>query len=125
MKKIIILAVAALIALVSCTPESKLSGSWKGESATITASGASITMNLEEMGVSAVVTFNNGTATIVTTSDGYTSTENVKYTVSGSTLILEDEAPVEYSIKGKTLTLTGDGELFDSEGTVVMTFNKI
>ena len=82
-------------------------------------------MNLEEMGVSAVVTFNNGTATIVTTSDGYTSTENVKYTVSGSTLILEDEAPVEYSIKGKTLTLTGDGELFDSEGTVVMTFKKI
>lgn len=125
MKKLIILAVAMLMALVSCTPESKLTGSWNGESITMEASGASITMNLAEMKMSIVLTFDNGTATVVSTTEGETSTETLKYTVSGNTIVVENEAPIEYSIKGKTLTLTGDGELFDSPGKVTITFQKI
>ena len=122
MKKILIIAVAALMGLVSCTKESQLIGSWKLESTTIVNEGVEMTISAEEAKVDEVFNFKpDGKVEHIVNgkSDG-----DAMYTVSGKTLtLIEDQGAIlfEYSVKGKTLTLIGD-----IEGVkVTMNFKKI
>ena len=98
MKKILILAVAALLGLVSCSKEHQLIGTW--ELTTVVTEGVTIDAKAVEMDVT--ITFKAGGAATVT-SDGYS--EVVTYAVSGDTLTLDGQI-FTISIKGKTLTAT-------------------
>ena len=122
MKRFLIIAVAALMGLVSCTKESQLIGSWKLESTTIVNEGVEMTISAEEAKVDEVYLFKaDGKVEHIVNgkSDG-----DAMYTVSGKTLtLIEDEGAIlfEYSVKGRTLTLIGD-----IEGVkVTMNFKKI
>ena len=122
MKRFLIIAVAALMGLVSCTKESQLIGSWKLESTTIVNEGVEMTISAEEAGVDEVFIFKpDGKIEHIVNgkSDG-----DAMYTVSGKTLtLIEDQGAIlfEYSVKGRTLTLIGD-----IEGVkVTMNFKKI
>ena len=122
MKRFLIIAVAALMGLVSCTKESQLIGSWKLESTTIANEGVEMTISAEEAKVDEVFVFKpDGKVEHIVNgkSDG-----DAMYTVSGKTLtLIEDQGAIlfEYSVKGRTLTLIGD-----IEGVkVTMNFKKI
>ena len=122
MKRFLIIAVAALMGLVSCTKESQLIGSWKLESTTIVNEGVETTISAEEAKVDEVFNFKpDGKVEHIVNGkiDG-----DAMYTVSGKTLtLIEDQGAIlfEYSVKGRTLTLIGD-----IEGVkVTMNFKKI
>ena len=123
MKRFLIIAVAALMGLVSCTKESQLIGSWKLESTTIVNEGVEMTISAEEAGVDEVFIFKpDGKIEHIVNGK---SEGDAMYTVSGKTLtlIFEDDGAIlfEYSVKGRTLTLIGD-----IEGVkVTMNFKKI
>lgn len=122
MKRFLIIAVAALMGLVSCTKESQLIGSWKLESTTIVSEGVEMTISAEEAKVDEVFIFkSDGKVEHIVNGK---SEGDAMYTVSGKTLtLIEDEGAIlfEYSVKGRTLTLIGD-----IEGVkVTMNFKKI
>ena len=123
MKRFLIIAVAALMGLVSCTKESQLIGSWKLESTTIVNEGVEMTISAEEAKVDEVFLFKaDGKVEHIVNGK---SEGDAMYTVSGKTLtlIFEDDGAIlfEYSVKGRTLTLSGD-----IEGVkVTMNFKKI
>ena len=113
MKRFLIIAVAALMGLVSCTKESQLIGRWKFDSATVVNNGVEMTISAEKAGlVDAVFNFKPG-GKVENIINGEIEGEAI-YTVSGNTLTLhieDDEAmSYEYSVKGRTLTLIGDFE---------------
>lgn len=112
MKRFLIIAVAALMGLVSCTKESQLIGSWKFDSATVVNNGVEMTISAEKAGLDVVFIFKPG-GKVENILDGESEGEAI-YTVSGNTLTLhieDDEAmSYEYSVKGRTLTLIGDFE---------------
>lgn len=122
MKRFLIIAVAALMGLVSCTKESQLIGSWKLESTTIVNEGVEMTISAEDAKVDEVFIFKpDGKVEHIVNGK---SEGDAMYTVSGKTLtLIEDEGAIlfEYSVKGRTLTLIGD-----IEGVkVTMNFKKI
>ena len=112
MKRFLIIAVAALMGLVSCTKESQLIGSWKLESTTIVDNGVEVTISAEEAEMDIVFIFKPD-GKVENILDGESEGEAI-YTVSGNTLTLhvEDEGSMsyEYSVNGRTLTLIGDFE---------------
>ena len=112
MKRFLIIAVAALMGLVSCTKESQLIGSWKFDSATVANNGVEMTISAEEAGLDVVFIFKPD-GKVENIIDGESEGEAI-YTVSGKTLTLhvEDEGDMsyEYSVNGRTLTLIGDFE---------------
>ena len=112
MKKLLILAVAAIMSLVSCTKEDQLIGTW--ELTTVQAEG--ITVDAKTYGLDITITFTAG-GVVTMTQDGYTAEGT--YAVAGNTLILDDES-FAFTLEGKTLTLTvtEDGE------TLAMIFTK-
>ena len=98
MKKILILAIAALLGLVSCSKELQLIGTW--ELTSVESEG--ITIEPSKLGMNITITFKaGGVATL--TSDG--ESEEVTYAVAGNTLTLDGEN-IPFTIQGKTLTLT-------------------
>ena len=112
MKRFLIIAVAALMGLVSCTKESQLIGSWKLDSTTVVDNGVEVTISAEEAKVDEVFNFKpDGKVEHIVNGkiDG-----DAMYTVSGNTLTLhvEDEGSMsyEYSVTGRTLTLIGEYE---------------
>ena len=123
MKRFLIIAVAALMGLVSCTKESQLIGSWKLESTTVVNNGVETTISAETVGEDAVFIFKPG-GKVENILNGESEGEAM-YTVSGNTLTLhiEDEGVMsyEYSVKGRTLTLIGEFEGVK----VTMNFKKI
>lgn len=112
MKRFLIIAVAALMGLVSCTKESQLIGSWKVESTTIVDNGVEVTISAEQAKLDVVFIFKPG-GKVENIVNGELEGEAM-YTVSGNTLTLhvEDEGAMsyEYSVKGRTLTLIGEFE---------------
>ena len=105
MKKFLILAVAALLGLVSCSKELQLIGTW--ELTSIESEG--VTVDAAKFGMVMTVTFKaDGVATLTLNGE----TESTTYAVSGNTLTLDGET-FPFTISGKTLTLTmtEDGEV--------------
>ena len=125
MRKIITLFATMIICLVACSPESKITGSWEGESITVKAAGTSLDINLIEKNISVILTFDNkGTVTMVTKQNGMTETEAEPYSITDDTLTIGD-VTTSYSLKGNTLIISGKGDLVEIDGEVSMRFKKI
>ena len=107
-----ILAVAALLGLVSCSKELQLIGTW--ELTSVESQG--VTIDAAKFGMDMTVTFKAGGVATLTLNG---ETESTTYAVSGNTLTLDGET-VPFTIKGKTLTLT----MTEGGETAKMIFTK-
>ena len=133
MKRFLILtALTAVLGLTSCEkePSKAIVGTWEATTVEMSISGMKMEMDITEMGSEMKITFkDNGTATIMETSEGESMNLDFSYSVEGNTLILEAEgdlAEIPITIEKDHMTWTMDGEMLDEPGAnIVIHFEKI
>ena len=133
MKRFLILtALMAVLGLTSCEkePSKAIVGTWEATTVEMSISGMKMEMDITEMGSEMKITFkDNGTATIMETSEGESMSMDFSYSVEGNTLILEAEgdlAEIPITIEKDHMTWTMDGEMLDEPGAnIVIHFEKI
>ena len=133
MKRFLILtALMAVLGLTSCEkePSKAIVGTWEATTVEMSISGMKMEMDITEMGSEMKITFkDNGTATIMETSEGESMNLDFSYSVEGNTLILEAEgdlAEIPITIEKDHMTWTMDGEMLDEPGAnIVIHFEKI
>lgn len=122
MKKILTIVIAMLAIITSCTKESRLQGSWKLDSLTMSSGKESgLHLSAEEMGINVILTFKSG-GVVEITAEGETHSSN--YTADKDHIIIDGEA-IQYSIKGKYLTVYYNDNTDLFEGNTTLTFKKI
>lgn len=116
------IALTALIGLVSCTKEDRLEGSWKLESMELSIGGVHSTVTAQEFGLDMVLNFkSNGTVTVSINGE---ISEETPYSVDGNKIIVEGES-MEFSLSGKTLILNGSGMMDDIPGDATLKFVRL
>lgn len=121
MKKILIIILAAVLAIVSCSKEQRIVGSWQltkfvneGE-----------VKDLSEIDLTMTLTFtDSGKLTSTYKWKGIQLSDDYTYAVDGDQLMI-GSANVNYNISGKTLTIIGNGTLLGITGHVEMVFEKL
>ncbi|MBE6231630.1 MAG: hypothetical protein E7117_04590 [Bacteroidales bacterium] len=119
-----ITAILAAFTFTSCEKETSKSivGAWNTVSMTSSYQGVNVSVNLAEMGLSMIFSFDkNGTGTISTTADGSTTSEPITYIATETTLMMTDQygevLSAGLTISGKNMTLSlASGDMFDEEG---------
>ena len=121
MKKILIIVLAAVLGIVSCSKEQRIVGSWQltkyvneGE-----------VKDLSEIDLTMTLTFtDSGKLTSAYNWKGVQLSDEYTYTLDGEKLTI-GSTDVDYKISGKTLTIIGKGTLLGVKGSVEMVFEKL
>ena len=121
MKKILIIVLAAVLGIVSCSKEQRIVGSWQltkyvneGE-----------VKDLSEIDLTMTLTFTEcGKLTSAYNWKGVQLSDEYTYTIDGDKLTI-GSTDVDYKISGKTLTIIGKGTLLGVTGSVEMVFEKL
>lgn len=121
MKKILIIVLAAVLGIVSCSKEQRIVGSWQlteyvneGE-----------VKDLSEIDLTMTLTFTDcGKLTSSYNWKGVQLSDEYTYTLDGDKLTI-GSTDVDYKISGKTLTIIGKGTLLGVTGSVEMVFEKL
>jgi hypothetical protein len=132
MKRLIIAAIAAMLALVSCEKETAnaIVGTWEATKIEMNSNEVNMNIDVKEAGINIIFAFRaDGKGSVTENMTGEESyTEEFNYFVNNNMLIIAEdgeEFAIPFTINGKTLVLTVEGENFDAPGaTIKMYFNK-
>lgn len=121
MKKILIIILAAVLGIVSCSKEQRIVGSWQ---LTKFVSEGEV-KDLSEIDLTMTLTFtDSGKLTSTYKWKGIQLSDDYTYAVDGDQLMI-GSTNVNYNISGKTLTIIGNGTLIGMTGNVEMVFEKL